>query len=344
MSSEEERREREMQQSLQMHKEVDQIIGSHYMPSHVDQAPKFENIENMDAETIRILEANNREKSNISIGRKETEEERREREMQQSLQMHREVDQIMGSHYMPSHVDQAPRFKNIENMDTETLRILRANADEKRESEKPMYDVIDNIINNGIPKNYDQLKEMIGEYAQRKDFRKNLLEKSLSKLELSIKDWSNFEDRNLDKQINNAVFEYLSIVSTLVDLKSDLKSPKFGQYDPYYVDLKLGYLSDVMQKRRKGNCNIDIDIPKKYNIEKNTSQLDSVRCIYFIEREIDGQIINWDKYVNPVEKKDAVDNFISARKQQMEEDELQRLAKLQNAENIDVSQKRGFSK
>lgn len=204
-------------------------------------------------------------------------------------------------------------YQNIDDMSDEQLRVLQSMVSEDREKDKLMYETIDNIVKNGIPKNETEFKILIKNFVERKDFVKTLLEKLKIKLGNSIKNWQDYENEELNYQINNAVYEYLAVISTLNDLKCDLKSPKISQYNPYYVDLYLPYLSDIMYKRKINGCNIDIFVPNKYGTN-NKFKLDAVRSIYFIELEIDGQVIDWKKYASSIDNHDIADNFENVRR------------------------------
>ena len=340
----EEKHNREMQQTAEAHRQLDREQQARYGIPRDIPTPKYQTIDNMSDEQIRLREAQIRGSVTQSVGRELTPEERREKEFQETLNAHRQLDAEQQARYGIPRDIPMPKYQTIDNMSDDSLRIIQAMVQEKKENDKPMNETIDNIIQNGLPKNEEDLKALIGKYSERRDFVKTLLEKSKMKLETSIKDWQNFESKEVNDQINKAVYEYLAIISTLNDLKCNLQSPKFAQYDPYYVDLKLSKLSDIMHKRRVSGCNIDIPIPSQYDITNNNSKLDAVRSIYFVEKEIEGQIIDWGRYATPVENKEAVSNFESARQEQMQEDEKMRIAQIQAAQNISNTQNKGFSK
>ena len=340
----EEKHNRELQQAAEAHKQLDIEQQERYGIPRDVPTPKYQTIDNMSDEQIRLREAQIRGNVTQSVGRELTPEEKRENEFQETLNTHRQLDAEQQARYSIPRDIPMPKYQTIDNMSDDSLRIMEAMVQEKKENDKPMNETIDDIIQNGLPKNEEDLKSLIGKYSERKDFVKTLLEKSRMKLEFSIKDWQNFESKEVNDQINKAVYEYLAIISTLNDLKCNLQSPKFAQYDPYYVDLKLPNLSDIMHKRRVSGCNIDISIPNQYDITNNNAKLDAVRSIYFVEKEIEGQIIDWGRYATSVENKEAVSNFESARQEQMQEDEKMRIAQIQAAQNISNTQNKGFSK
>lgn len=179
-----------------------------------------------------------------------------------------------------------PGSNNIYDAGEETIKAFEAMVAEKRAEEKPVYEKLNALIINGIPDNYENLKNYIlnadtrEEYTGiREDYVQYLLQNEKRKLNVIFDKIDNNISPEAVEAFNKAIFEYLAIINALQDLGAEHLVESKDYYDAYYEDLEL---SDIMTKanqmQKQLGTNIMISIPKGYDIN-DPQQMASINQI-----------------------------------------------------------------
>ncbi|MDO4962559.1 MAG: hypothetical protein Q4E75_00430 [bacterium] len=174
---------------------------------------------------------------------------------------------------------------------------LEADVRAKRKEEASSYQKLNDVLTNGVPQNCEQLKEILTSINCREDYVKYLLDNEKQKLVNICYNVGNKYDLESSTLFNKAIFEYLAVINALIDMNVPHLSNK-GAYDPYYVNLNLSELIQVVHIRRKNGADINIQIPKDYDFSNPQEIADLVNIINCTMISIDNKNISkqmWSK-------------------------------------------------
>lgn len=131
----------------------------------------------------------------------------------------------------------------------------------------------------------------------REDYVKYLLDNEKRKLENVCYSVGNKYDLESSALFNKAIFEYLAVINALVDMNAQHLSNK-GTYDPYYVNLNLSELIQIVHIRRKNGADINVQIPKDYDFSNPQKIADLINIINCTIISIDNKSISKQMWLN----------------------------------------------
>lgn len=272
-----------------------------------------------DLESIRIAEYDRKGPMPQSL----TEEERRQKELEDRLNTVREVDALTASSHRVEPA-MAPKFANpYDNLEAQNAmeRIVQIH----RQEDMPKKEILEGL-KTALPASSEELKTDLQSLDFRLDFMKDLVECYGQRvMDVSGFYQEDFTPEASDK-VNKVVSDYANLLATLsscgYNFGSVYDSYTARGYDPYKPNMYLSESSSIMFKRLRNGCNIDIQIPKDYNNQSPNPSADAVAVFHCLDEELKRNPnidYLWAKLQGvPLQK------FEAARKTQMAQDQAQR--------------------
>ena len=157
----------------------------------------------------------------------------------------------------------------------------------RKEKEAPVYEQLNEIIEKGLPNNSDELKNFLISIGCREDFICYLLKGEKQKFINVMNETIGKYDSFNSGKFNEAAFEYFALINVLEELGvSHLAKSYSDTYNPYYVELDLLQIAQVVWKRAKNGADISVPIPKGYDFSNPQPTCDLLKIIDCTEKTI----------------------------------------------------------
>ncbi len=252
-----------------------------------------------------------------------TEEERREKALNDRLDTVHEIDAMQAAAHRVEPA-MAPKFANpYDNRDAQDAmeRITQIH----RQEDMPKKDILAGL-KAALPASSTELKAALKALDFRLDFMKELVEYYGQKVAAIGASCEADLTPEASEKVNKAVSDYANLLATLsscgYNFGSVYNSYTARGYDPYKPEMYLNEATSIMFKRRRNGCNIDIQIPKDYNMQNPNPSADAVTVIHYLDEELKrNPDVNylWSKLQGT-----SLEKFEAARKAQMAQDQTQR--------------------